>query len=107
MLRVQVSRKFLTLMSTGKAAMWYDASVAAGFLNNPDDSQVVGKIVYTFAPKQAKDNNGWLHAWSLAIESASKNKDEVFEVIKWATSKEYIEKSAKQGGTIRNTYFHL
>ncbi|KMY48782.1 hypothetical protein [Peribacillus loiseleuriae] len=43
----------------------------------------------------------------LAIESASKNKDEAFEVIKWATSKEYIEKSAKQeapSGTRISTY---
>ncbi|WP_207308539.1 ABC transporter substrate-binding protein [Bacillus timonensis] len=90
----------LTLMSTGKAAMWYDASVAAGFLNNPDDSQVVGKIGYTFAPKQAKDNNGWLWAWSLAIESASKNKDAALEFITWATSKEYIEKVGETEGWV-------
>jgi sorbitol/mannitol transport system substrate-binding protein len=90
----------LTLMSTGKAAMWYDATVAAGFLNNPNDSQVVGKIGYTFAPKQAKDDNGWLWAWSLAIEGASKNKDAAFEFIKWATSKEYIEKVGETEGWV-------
>lgn len=90
----------LTLMSTGKAAMWYDATVAAGFLNNPKDSQVVGKIGYAFAPKQAKDNNGWLWAWSLAIEGASKNKDAAFEFIKWATSKEYIETVGETEGWV-------
>lgn len=89
----------LTLMSTGKAAMWYDASVAAGFLNSKD-SQVAGKIGYTFAPKQAKDNNGWLWAWSLAIEKSSKNKDAAFKFITWATSKEYIEKVGESEGWV-------
>lgn len=90
----------LTLMSTGKAAMWYDATVAAGFLDNPDDSDVVGKIGYAFAPTQVKDNTGGLYAWSLATESASKNKDAAFEFIKWATSKEYIEKVGETEGWV-------
>ena len=90
----------LTLLSTGKAAMWYDATVAAGFLNNPDSSQVVGKIGYAFAPSQAKENNGWLWAWSLAIESASKNKEAAFEFITWATSKKYIEKVGESKGWV-------
>jgi sorbitol/mannitol transport system substrate-binding protein len=89
----------LTLMSTGKAAMWYDATIAAGFLNS-SDSQVAGKIGYAFAPSQAKDNNGWLWAWSLAIESASKNKEQAFEFIKWATSQEYIEKVGESEGWV-------
>jgi sorbitol/mannitol transport system substrate-binding protein len=90
----------LTLMSTGKAAMWYDASVAAGFLNNPKSSQVVGKIGYALAPSQAKDNNGWLWAWSLAIESGSKHKDEAFKFVTWATSKEYINKVGESEGWV-------
>lgn len=82
----------LTIMSTGKAAMWYDATVAAGFLNNPDDSDVVGKIGYAYAPTQVKEENtGGLYAWSLAIGAASKNKDAAFEFIKWSTSKEYVD----------------
>jgi sorbitol/mannitol transport system substrate-binding protein len=90
----------LTLMSTGEAAMWYDASVAAGFLNNPADSSVVGKVGYTLAPKQAKENNGWLWAWSLAIESASKEKEAAFEFVKWATSKEYIAQVGETEGWV-------
>lgn len=90
----------LTLMSTGKAAMWYDASVAAGFLNNPKSSQVVGKIGYALAPSQVKDNNGWLWAWSLAVESGSKHKEEAFKFITWATSKEYISKVGESEGWV-------
>ncbi|MEN1966672.1 extracellular solute-binding protein [Lentibacillus sp. N15] len=91
----------LTMMSTGKAAMWYDATVAAGTLNNPDDSSVVGKIGYAFAPTQVKEENtGGLYAWSLAIESASKNKDAAFEFIKWSTSKEYVELVGEEKGWV-------
>ncbi|GGG15989.1 ABC transporter substrate-binding protein [Paenibacillus abyssi] len=88
----------LTLMSTGKAAMWYDATVAAGFLNNPESSQVAGKIGYVMAPKQAKDNTGWLWSWNLAIESASKHKEEAMKFITWATSKQYIEQVGETEG---------
>ncbi len=88
----------LTLMSTGKAAMWYDASVAAGFLNNEESSQVAGKIGYALAPSAKKDNTGWLYSWCLAIESASKNKEAAAKFIEWATSKQYIEKVGETEG---------
>ncbi len=88
----------LTLLSTGKAAMWYDSTVAAGFLNNPESSKVAGKIGYAFAPSGAKDNNGWLWAWSLGIESASKHKEEAFKFLTWATSKHYIEQVGESKG---------
>lgn len=81
----------LTLMSTEKAAMWYDASVAAGFLNDESSSQVAGKIGYTLAPSAKRGNTGWLYSWCLAIESASQNKEAAAKFIEWATSKEYIE----------------
>ncbi|HEX7066446.1 MAG TPA: sugar ABC transporter substrate-binding protein [Bacillales bacterium] len=90
----------LTLMSQGKAAMWYDATVAAGTLNNPDSSKVVGKIGYAYAPKAKKDNNGWLYSWALAIEKGSKHKDAAFKFITWATSKDYINLVGKEKGWV-------
>jgi sorbitol/mannitol transport system substrate-binding protein len=80
----------LTLMMNGRAAMYYDATVSAGTLEG-GDSQVAGNVGWTVAPSAAKDNTGWLWAWSLAIESASKNKEAAFDFITWATSKEYIQ----------------
>jgi sorbitol/mannitol transport system substrate-binding protein len=81
-----------TAMAQGKAAMWYDASVAAGFLNDPKQSQVVGKIGYAKAPVEVTPNgSGWLWAWSLALESSSKHKDAAFKFMTWATSKDYIK----------------
>ena len=101
----------LTLMSTGKAAMWYDASVAAGFLNDESSSQVAGKIGYTLAPSAKRGNTGWLYSWCLAIESASKNKEAAAKFIEWATSKQYIEMVGEAKGwgvrSFRYADFHL
>jgi sorbitol/mannitol transport system substrate-binding protein len=80
----------LALMSSGKAAMWYDATVSAGTLQGAD-SKVKGKIGYALAPTVKKSNAGWLWAWSLAIEASSKNKDAAFKFLTWATSKDYIQ----------------
>jgi sorbitol/mannitol transport system substrate-binding protein len=81
----------LTLMAQGKGAIWYDASVGAGLLNDTTQSKVAGKLGYARAPWAKKHNNGWLWAWSLALESASQHKEEAFKFLTWATSKEYIE----------------
>ncbi len=90
----------LTLMSQGKGAIWYDSTVAAGTLNNENDSEVAGKIGYALAPSAAKENNGWLWAWSLAMEAASDNPDEAFEFLTWATSKDYRELVAESEGWV-------
>ena len=80
-----------TLMSTGKVAMWYDATVAAGFLEDPKQSLEVGKIGFTFAPVQRTPRGShWLWSWSLAVEGASKNKAAAAEFITWATSRQYV-----------------
>lgn len=79
----------LALTSAGKAAMWYDATVSAGALQGVD-SKVRGRIGYALAPTVKKSNAGWIWAWSLAIESSSRNKDAAFKFLCWATSKEYI-----------------
>lgn len=79
----------LALMSSGKAAMWYDASVSAGTLQ-ADNSAVRGKVGYALAPTDKKLNTSWFWVWALGIEASSKNKDAAFQFLSWATSKEYI-----------------
>ncbi|GIP17658.1 sugar ABC transporter substrate-binding protein [Paenibacillus montaniterrae] len=89
----------LNLMSTGKAAMWYDASVSAGTLANSTDSQVSGKIGYAMAPLQVKqDATNTIGGWGLAINASSKNKDAAFKFLTWATSKEYISLVGEKKG---------
>jgi sorbitol/mannitol transport system substrate-binding protein len=79
----------LTAMGQGNAAMWYDATVGAGSLEDPATSKVAGKIGYVQAPVVKTQNSGWLWAWSLAIPKTSKNSDAAWTFASWATSKEY------------------
>jgi sorbitol/mannitol transport system substrate-binding protein len=74
----------------GNAAMWYDATSAAGSLESPD-SPVKGKIGYAAAPVVETDSSGWLYAWSWSIQQASQKKDDAWRFISWASSREYEE----------------
>lgn len=79
----------LNLVSTGKAAMWYDASVAASTLEDPKSSGVAGKMGYVHAPVVETKESGWLWSWNLAIPETTKNYDAALKFVKWATSKDY------------------
>jgi sorbitol/mannitol transport system substrate-binding protein len=79
----------LTAMGQGNAAMWYDATVGAGSLEDPATSKVAGKMGYVPAPVVKTDNSGWLWAWSLAIPGTSKAQDAAWTFVSWATSKNY------------------
>src|SRR6201996_9788440 len=66
----------LTLMSSGKCAMWIDATVAAGMLYNKKDSKIADQVGFAAAPTEttAKGSH-WLWSWALAIPKTSKNTD--------------------------------
>jgi polyol transport system substrate-binding protein len=78
----------LTAYGQGKAAMWYDATSAAGSLEAAD-SPVRGKIGYAPAPVVKTAHSGWLYAWSWGIEQASQKKDKAWQFISWASGKDY------------------
>jgi sorbitol/mannitol transport system substrate-binding protein len=90
----------LAIMQSGKAAIWYDATVSAGALE-ARDSKVRGRIGYALAPSARKGNTGWLWAWALGIESSSKNAEQAFKFLKWATSREYISLVGSRVGWAR------
>jgi sorbitol/mannitol transport system substrate-binding protein len=80
----------LNNMVQGNAAMWYDATSAAGSLEAAD-SPVKGKMGYVAAPVVKTPSSGWLYAWSWSIQQASEKKDNAWKFISWASSKEYEE----------------
>jgi sorbitol/mannitol transport system substrate-binding protein len=80
-----------TDMSQGTVAMWYDATSAAGTLEDPSSSNVVGKIGYVPAPVEKTAASGWLYSWSLAIPKTSAHKSAAWQFMSWATSKSYIK----------------
>ena len=88
-----------TAMGQGKAAMWVDATVAAGLLTDPKTSKAAKDIGFAYAPTEVTPlGSHWLWSWSLAVESSSKNKDAAFQFLTWATSKDYIKLVAQKNG---------
>ena len=86
----------------GKAAMWYDATVAAGAISAtyPKVSKDTG---YAYAPTGAPTGNsggksGWLYTWSLSIPKGDPNQAAAMKYIEWATGKQYIKYSGPKIG---------
>jgi sorbitol/mannitol transport system substrate-binding protein len=79
----------LNNMSQGKVAMWYDATSAAGALENKAQSKVAGKVGYAYAPVNKTKTSGWLYTWAWGIEKASKNPDNAWKFVSWASGKDY------------------
>lgn len=91
----------LNLFTQGKAAIWYDATSAAGSVESPELSQVAGKVGYTHAPVVETEESGWLWSWNLAIPKTSKKQEAAWEFVSWATSKDYIKLVGEELGWSR------
>jgi sorbitol/mannitol transport system substrate-binding protein len=89
----------LSLFQQGKCGMWIDATVAASFVTNPNDSSVADKVGFALAPDTGLGKRGnWLWAWALGIPAGTQKEDAAKEFIEWATSKDYIELVAANEG---------
>ncbi len=89
----------LMIFASGKAAMWSDATIAAAFLADPEQSSVLGKVGYAPQPYgKFKKGCNYLWSWALAIPSSSQHKDAAQKFIMWATSPEYIKLVADTRG---------
>jgi sorbitol/mannitol transport system substrate-binding protein len=91
----------LALFSTGKCGMWIDATVAAGKLADPKESQVADTVAFARAPVASYPNgSNWLWAWSLAVPASTKSPDAAKTFIEWATSKPYVQLVAQERGWV-------
>lgn len=89
----------LTLFQNGQCGMWIDATVAASFVTNPDDSKVADSVGFALAPDNGLGKRGnWLWAWSLAIPAGTEKEESAKKFIAWATSKDYLELVAANEG---------
>jgi sorbitol/mannitol transport system substrate-binding protein len=102
----------LELYLSGKVAMWYDATVAAGLLE-AKDSPVRGRNGYVPAPVEQTSASGWLWSWALAIPTSSSKADLAWRYISWATGPRYVKEAGTRipggwaaipPGTRRSTY---
>ena len=89
----------LSLFQQGKCGMWIDATVAASFVTNPNDSTVADSVGFALAPDTGLGKrSNWLWAWALAIPAGTDQSAEAKQFIEWATSKDYIELVAANEG---------
>ena len=89
----------LSLFQQGKCGMWIDATVAASFVTNPNDSTVADKVGFALAPDNGLGvRSNWLWAWALAIPAGTQKEASAKQFIEWATSKDYIELVAANEG---------
>ena len=90
----------LSLFQQGKCGMWIDATVAASFVTNPNDSTVADNVGFALAPNSegVDKRANWLWAWALAIPAGTQQEDAAKQFIEWATSKDYIELVAENEG---------
>jgi len=89
----------LSLFQQGKCGMWIDATVAASFVTNPDDSTVADKVGFALAPDNGLGKrSNWLWAWALGIPAGTQKEAAAKEFIEWATSTSYIELVAENEG---------
>jgi sorbitol/mannitol transport system substrate-binding protein len=90
----------LALFQTGKCGMWIDATVAASFVTDKDESSVADSVGFAqFPNKKGVDNHGnWLWSWNLAIPNSSDAPEAAKEFVAWATSKHYTDLVAETEG---------
>jgi sorbitol/mannitol transport system substrate-binding protein len=97
---------------SGKVAMWYDATVAAGLLE-ANNSPVKGKNGFAPGPVELTRASGWLWSWAFAIPATSSKRNLDWRYIAWATGPHYIEEAGPRipggwaaipPGTRRSTY---
>ena len=79
--------------------MWIDATVAASFVTNPDESTVADQVGFALAPDNGLGKRGnWLWAWNLGIPAGTQNEEAAKTFVEWATSKEYTALVAEKEG---------
>lgn len=90
----------LALFQQGKCGIWIDATVAASFVTDPEESTVADKVGFAqFPNKEGVENHGnWLWSWNLAIPASTDVPEAAEKFVAWATSKAYTELVAQQEG---------
>ncbi|MGE5585766.1 MAG: extracellular solute-binding protein [Bacillota bacterium] len=92
-----------TSFMQGRAALWFDATALAPWIENGAKSQVAGKVGYMAPPAGPKGAYAAVAGWNLALSTKSRHKDAAWAFMMFMTSrakaKEYVEK----GGVVTRT----
>ncbi len=81
----------------GDTAMFLDTTVVAGQIDNPDKSQVVGKVGWAMHPMGVR-RGSQTGGFGIGIPANAENKEAAFLLMQWLTSKEGDKLVALAGG---------
>lgn len=90
----QAGEKF----SSGQAAMMFDTSGFGTIFEDPEQSQVAGKVGYSLPTGPADQPLQWLYNEGLAITAGSENKNAAWLFLQWRMSRETTMKELTELG---------
>jgi len=92
------------LFASGQYGMYPDCDFFAYSYENPETSQVAGKVGYvTSAKKPGGNPASAIWTWALAMSSVSKNKDAAWYLIQYCTSPEALLKGTVEYNNLNPT----
>lgn len=88
----------LSAFTSGKAAMWLDATALANRILDPNSSKVYDKVGFVPTPEGPGGRASALAGWNMSISSLSKNKNAAWAFIVYMNSKEKAKEYVTNGG---------
>ncbi|XID91819.1 ABC transporter substrate-binding protein [Paenibacillaceae bacterium WGS1546] len=88
----------LSAFTTGKAAMWLDATALATRILDAGSSQVTDKVAFVPTPEGPEGRASALAGWNMSISSLSKKKEAAWAFIVFMNSKEQAKEYVQEGG---------
>lgn len=92
-----------TSFMQGQAAMWFDATALAPWIEDKTKSLVAGKVGYMAPPLGPSGEAAAVAGWNLAISSASRKKDAAWAFITYMTSQLTAAEYVESGGVVTRT----
>jgi multiple sugar transport system substrate-binding protein len=86
----------ITQRQSAAAVFW---PIFISRFENPDSSRVVGQIAYSAMPSGKIIGRSMIGNWLLGISASSKHKDDAFDFLMFAISRDEMVKAAEQGNS--------
>ena len=98
---VYTHEEAVSLLMSGKAAMWFDSTALTSWILDDTKSMVVDKVGFIPPPKGTAGAYGALAGWNVGISSdiPDDKKEMAWAFIVWMTSKKNAKQYVKLGGT--------